>query len=131
VPSGGLDLVRWQGTESTPRRRIRPGVFALVNGLWLDGLLSPVECEFRQHGNAWFHGHLTVPTDVHPSVYDDQLNPGAGAWFKTTAVACLERVPGYLELLDRHGIPWERVVSRRPGRIVYEDEQQVVAVPVA
>lgn len=35
----------------------------------------------------------------------------------------------YTQLLDRCRIPWEEVRTSTPGRIVYEDSVQVVAVP--
>ncbi|MGZ4547118.1 MAG: hypothetical protein ACXVXT_17165 [Blastococcus sp.] len=122
-------LIRWRGTTPA-RRQVRPGVFALVNGLHKAGRLTPEEAAFRAHHNAWFDRHLALPTDVDPKVYDPDLNPGAVAWFRATALTCLERVPGYLAILDAHGIPWERVEAHHAGRVVYEDDLQVVAVPV-
>jgi hypothetical protein len=62
-------------------------------------------------------------------VYDPEVNPGAVAWFKTSATHLLDRVPGYLTLLAAHGVRCERLESADPGRIVYEDEHQVVVVP--
>jgi hypothetical protein len=109
---------------------VRPGVFALVNGLHKAGLLTPEEAAFRAHHNAWFDRHLVLPTDADPTVYDRRVNPGAVAWFRASATACLARVPGYLAVLDAHGVPWERVEALSAGRVVYEDELQVVAVPV-
>ena len=53
-------------------------------------------------------------------------------WFKLTATHLLERVPGYLALLDRYGVAWVERRSDAPGRVLYEDEVQiVVAVPAA
>lgn len=57
----------------------------------------------------------------------EQLTPAA--WFKTTSVHLIERVPGYLAILDSHGVRWRRLESDDPGRVVYEDGDQVVVVP--
>jgi hypothetical protein len=57
------------------------------------------------------------------------VNPGAVAWFTSSATHLISPVRGYLALLDRYGVPWERVQSERPGRVVYEDDVQVVAIP--
>jgi hypothetical protein len=57
------------------------------------------------------------------------LNPGATAWFKSTAGEVLDRVAGYLDLLSVHGVACERIESPNPGKVVYEDEHQVVVVP--
>lgn len=51
------------------------------------------------------------------------------AWFKATAGHLIERVDGYLEILAAHEVACERVESTDPGRVVYEDEVQVVVVP--
>ena len=123
-------VVRWRGREPS-RRGLLPGVFALVNGLFSDGLLDDDDVVFRETHNAWYHEHLTVPTDVDPTVYDRALNPGAVAWFTSTATACVARLPGYLAVLDRHRIAWECVRTTDPGLVVYEDELQVVARPRA
>ena len=41
----------------------------------------------------------------------------------------LELTRGYLTLLDRYAIGWAEVRTDHPGRIVYEDPVQVIAVP--
>jgi hypothetical protein len=63
---------------------------------------------------------------VDPAVYQ---RPGAAAWFRHTSPHLIVRVSGYLDILDAHGVPWERLDSDDPGLIVYEDADQVVVVP--
>ncbi|MFD3509640.1 hypothetical protein [Nocardia sp. NPDC058666] len=70
------------------------------------------------------------PSEVDPRVYDRELHPGAASWFKASAVGMIERVAGYLAILDAHGVAWERVESAVPGDVIYEDAQQVVVVPL-
>jgi hypothetical protein len=120
--------IRFQGTTRSPRGHF-PGVFALANGLARDGRLNDEQYRFWRAGNDWYDAHYANPSDVDPTVYDRELHPGAVAWFKATAVHLIERVPGYLELLTAHGVPCERIESADPGRIIYEDEDQVVVVP--
>ncbi|MFD4356412.1 hypothetical protein ACFWPX_27945 [Nocardia sp. NPDC058518] len=62
-------------------------------------------------------------------MYDRELHPGAASWFKSSAVAMIERVGGYLAILDAHGIEWERCESDAPGTVIYDDAQQVVVRP--
>ncbi|MZG03727.1 hypothetical protein GTW62_15855, partial [Streptomyces sp. SID5614] len=45
------------------------------------------------------------------------------------ATHLLDRIPGYLALLAAHGVPCERLESADPGRVVYEDDVQIVVVP--
>jgi hypothetical protein len=37
-------------------------------------------------------------------------------------------IPGYLAILASHNLPCERCESGAPGRVLYEDEHQVVVV---
>lgn len=120
--------VRFQA--ALPNRHGRfPGVFALLNGLSAAGLLSDPEERFRRSGNDWFGAHLVNPYEVDRRVYDRDRHPGAVAWFKSTALPVIDRVSGYLAILDRHEIGWERLDSDDPGVILYDDPQQIVAVP--
>ncbi|MER0428530.1 hypothetical protein ABR748_30565 [Streptomyces microflavus] len=41
----------------------------------------------------------------------------------------LERVPGYLQVLTAHGVECQLLRSADPGRVIYEDDVQVVVVP--
>ncbi|MFD9705067.1 hypothetical protein [Lentzea sp. NPDC059081] len=55
--------------------------------------------------------------------------PGAAAWFRCTSPHLIDRVSGYLAVLDAHGVPWVRLDRDDPGLIVYADAEQVVVVP--
>lgn len=57
------------------------------------------------------------------------LNPTATCWFKESAQNLLDRVPGYLNLLDRYSPAWAERRSQNPGQILYEDDLQVVVIP--
>ena len=125
---GDLRYVRYQAVEANSRGGFS-GIFGLANGLRRGGRLTDEQEAFMRVGNAWYDAAYTDPSKVDPTVYDRAVNPGAAAWFKVEATHLLDRVPGYLALLDAHGVPWERVESDDPGRIVYEDADQVVVVP--
>ncbi|MEU4416637.1 hypothetical protein [Nocardia salmonicida] len=126
--AAGLSYIRFQAAQPDRHGRY-PGVFGLVNGLWMEGQLSAEEVRFRRSGNDWFSENLTNPSDVDPRVYDRDLHPGAASWFKSSAVSMIERVGGYLAILDAHGIEWERRESDAPGTVIYDDAQQVVVRP--
>lgn len=106
-----------------------PGVFALANGLGRGGHLSPADHDWWQASNARCEAAYTDPSTVDPTCYDQQLNPGAHAWFRADATHLLDLVTGYLELLDRYAVPWEERRTSDPGRVVYADDVQVVVVP--
>ncbi|WP_149179107.1 hypothetical protein [Streptomyces sp. TRM49041] len=122
--------VRFQGTTRSPRGHY-PGVFALANTLAREGRLSRDEYRFWRAANDWYDTNYPNPSDTDPTVYDPDVNPGAVAWFKSTAHHLISRVDGYLTVLAGHGVGCERVETGDPGRIVYEDDVQVVAAPRA
>lgn len=124
-----LSFVRFQAARPDRHGRF-PGVFGLVNGLWAAGHLSAREVRFRRAGNDWFDENLTNPSAVIPDVYDRALYPGAASWFKSSAVSIIERVEGYLAILDAHAVAWQRLDSTAPGEIIYDDAEQVVVVPL-
>lgn len=121
--------VRWQSPTRHPRRDIHVGVFALVNGLRAAGALTPAEEAMCIEGHAWYNAAYPDPSKVHPEVYDRAVNECAAAWFKTTSSHLLDRLPPYLALLDAHFVTYEVLHSDDPGRIIYEDPDQIVVVP--
>src|SRR5699024_7913834 len=121
-------LIRFQ--SAVPNRHGRfPGVFAIANGLARDGLLSQADSRWHRSANDAGNAAYTDPSTVQLDCYDATVNPGARAWFKDTALDLLQQTYDYLDLLDRYGVGWVELRTRTPGRIVYEDEVQVVAVP--
>ncbi len=76
--------VRFQGTVPRARGNF-PGVFGLVNSLAREGRLTAAQERFRRTHNDWYDAAYTDPSTVDPTVYDERVNPGAAAWFKTTA----------------------------------------------
>ena len=123
-----MTFVRYQSPVPDRRGR-RIGVFGLVNMLGNRGFLTAAEEDFRRTTNAWYDATYTNPSTIDPTVYD--ANPLAAAWFRSTAVELFEPIPRYLAILAAHNLPCERYTSDDPGRVVYEDEHQVVVVPHA
>jgi hypothetical protein len=50
-------------------------------------------------------------------------------WFKDEADDYVRRMREYAYLLDAHGIQVRRIVTDKPGYVLYEDPCQVAAVP--
>jgi hypothetical protein len=120
--------VRFQAVVPNERGHFT-GVFGLINNLGRSGRLGPDEERFRRINNDWYNAAYIDPSTVDPSVYDPAVNPGATAWFKSTATHLLERVDGYLKVLASHGVECEMLRSTAPGHVIYEDDVQVVVVP--
>ncbi|GAA2293026.1 hypothetical protein [Streptomyces violaceusniger] len=120
--------VRFQSPVRNERGHFS-GVFGLVNGLARSGKLSAEQERFRRANNDWYNAAYPDPSTVDPTVYDHALHPGAAAWFKSTSRELITRVDGYLEILTAHGIECRMIRSSNPGRVVYEDEYQIIVVP--
>jgi hypothetical protein len=107
------------------RPGVRLGIFAAVNTLARRGLLDAEQERFRAETNRWYDANMPLPTDTDPTLYSDE-RPLVAAWFKATSEVHLARIPGYLAILDAHGIEWAELRTSEPGPIVYEDHYQVV-----
>lgn len=81
--------------------------------------------------NDYTNSLYADPEVASPGAHDIGLNPGARSCFKHTyRPALVETTRHYLDLLDRYEVPWLELRTDHPGRIVYEDADQVVAVPL-
>ncbi|QHY96671.1 hypothetical protein SSPS47_16305 [Streptomyces sp. S4.7] len=126
-----LHYIRFQSPTRSPRGHF-PGVFALANGLARGGRLTPEQWSSWRTNNDWYDAAYPDPAKADPTVYDHDVNPGATAWFKSTADELLARVPAYLDLLAAHDVACVRLTSPvAPGRVVYEDGSQIVVVPAS
>ncbi|MET9540759.1 hypothetical protein ABZY16_25115 [Streptomyces sp. NPDC006553] len=123
-------FIRFQGVVRHPRGHF-PGVFMLANELAAQGKLTEDQYRFWRSNNDWYDANYTNPTSVDPVVYDPLVHPGAVAWFKASAQHLIDRVDGYLALLAAHGVECHRLESPNPGRVIYEDEYQVVVMAEA
>lgn len=116
--------------SSVPNRRGSfPGIFAMTNGLRDAGLLTPADEEWVRWENAHGEAAYTDPSTVVADCYSPRTNPGARSWFKGEAYELLAMARRYAALLDRYEVPWVELRTTRPGRLVFEDAMQVVAVP--
>jgi hypothetical protein len=123
-----VTYIRYESVVPTARGT-HPGIFALANGLARDGRLSPADRAWWRAANDWYEAAYTDPGTVDPTLFDRSVHPVVTCWFKDTAGHLLARVPGYLALLDRYGVAWRERRSDRPGRVLYEDDVQVLVAP--
>ena len=98
------------------------GVFTALYGLADEHLLSDYEMSWFVEQETWFTKHLKRPQDL-----KDQ--PTAIAWFKDTATEHISRMRALCALLEHKDMAIAFFQTLKPGRIVYEDEHQVAAIP--
>ena len=121
-------FVRFEGTVPNGHGH-HPGVFALANGLARHGILNDTDAVWLRAANDYGERTYPDPSRLDAGVFDRTINPGAKSYFRDDATDLIGMVGDYLHVLDRYGISWREIRTRHPGRIVYEDLVQVVAVP--
>jgi hypothetical protein len=76
----------------------------------------------------WFDRNLEKPTRL--SKGTSKLNADVSlSWFKDTAKVHIKRIHDLIEIAEQYDIIIDRIASKNPGYIVFEDEYQVSAVP--
>jgi len=124
-PSSGR-FIRFEGPHpADPGRKV--GIFALANGLGASGSLAASDLTWWRAANDFGNAAYIDPETAVPGVYSS--NPTAKAWFKTSAAHLVSYSSSYLVLLKRYDIECGFRYTDEPGRIVYEDAVQVIAVP--
>lgn len=79
---------------------------------------------------SWFNHNLDNPTCFdRPALGNVGLQ--AQSWFKYKISAHLEKSLSVVKLLRKHGVSVNVKLTGNPGKIIYEDELQVVALPVS
>lgn len=85
------------------------------------GRLAPYHQASLENAYAWLNAHLPVP----PFSRSD-WGPEAVSWFKDTAGPPIEKMWEIVAILREHGIAVRLLRSRNPGKIIYEDDFQIV-----
>jgi hypothetical protein len=108
------------------------------NAAWLTGVITEArvlrdmeelydhESELLENAFDWFNRYLPCPP------FEKNLRAGtwsrdAVAWFRAEAGGPIRRIWDIVAILREHGVPVRMITTERPGKIVYEDEYQVVA----
>ena len=103
------------------------GLFAALNELQESELL-PYEEEALNNLKKWFKKNLVAP-HVLASESNYYNEPMAISWFKSTSKIHIEKMREYTQILESHGFYVTQLVTKLPGKILYEDEYQIAAIP--
>ena len=119
-------FIRFVSGEIDEDSRVSAGLFCAALELrWEDGL-PQYEIDLLSELRDWFDVHLESPTEHLPR---DVSYERAVCWFKPTAREHLARAWQLVTILERNDVLIWTIRSRTTGRIYYEDEAQVFAVP--
>ena len=108
------------------------------NAAWLTGVITEArllrdrgelhayESELLEAIFDWFNEHLPCPP-FQKKLRSGEWTPDAVAWFRAEAKGPVGRMWDIVAILREHGVTARLVTTGRPGKIVYEDEFQIVA----
>src|SRR5262245_45237011 len=77
---------------------------------------------------VWFRDNLRVPNRF-KGLKRRQAKKKAICWFKDSSIGCIAITRLMAQTLEKNGIATAKIVTRKPGYIVYEDSHQVAAIP--
>lgn len=101
------------------------GLFAAMGELEEQNLLYQWELEIKKDIYAWFNANLKVPSVLSGHYSKVQ----AISWFKDSATEHIESMRRYSQILEAHNYQIQQLVTERPGKILYEDDYQIAAIP--
>jgi hypothetical protein len=120
--------IRFIVQESDKKSGREMGLFSAGGILRDEGKLYDYEVKLRKQIMQWFSNNLKVP-DVQASQSNHYTKPLAISWFKSSAKSHISKMREYAEILNSHDVHVKQIVTERPGKIVYEDEFQIAAIP--
>jgi hypothetical protein len=102
------------------------GLFCAVTQLQEHCYVPKYELEAVDEVVSWFNKHMASPFDYLPELprYEHAV-----CWFKSSAHECLAKARELVTILERNDILIWTIKSHRVGRLFYEDESQVFALP--
>ena len=108
------------GSDGEHHRELT-GIVTEARFLRDEGRLSAEEDSRLEEAYDWLNEHLPVPPFSTQSWPRDVV-----AWFRDDAQEAIRRMWDLVALLEDHGRPVRLLRSKNPGRVLYEDDFQVV-----
>lgn len=121
--------LRFTAQFINPYGELETGIFMALKYLRDDHSLTKDEdIKKLKELSGWFNQNLEKPARF--SKGTSKLNANVSlSWFKDSAKEHINRIQYLIEIAERYDILIERIASKNPGYIVFEDEYQVSAVP--
>ena len=119
----GIMFIRFVVGTDGENHRWLTGIITEARLLRDDGALEAYEAEWLEATYAWLNQNLPCPPFSSSGWCRDAVS-----WFKDDAGDAIGRMWGIVSLLREHGLPVRLLRSRNPGKILYEDDYQVVVV---
>ncbi len=104
------------------------GIFHAIRYLREDGELSDYELSIANQLMGWFADNLESPLDW---LNKQRLKKSDVyiSWFKDSANMWISKARELARLLESKDILVEQLTTNMPGKIIYEDDVQIFALP--
>ena len=119
-------FIRFVCGEIDEASGVAGGLFCAVTQLKDDHYMPKYELEAVDEIVLWFERNLVSPFEYLPDVARYHY---AICWFKPTACEHLAKAWELVTILERNDILIWTIKSHRAGRVYYEDEVQIFALP--
>ncbi len=113
---------RLQATVIDSEARIKLGVFQAAYDLSRGNRIDDDDKTSLDKILVWFERNLILPDRA-------KLVSGAIFWYKSASRAMTQKTWELGVILKRYDAVVEFIRTRKPGYIVYEDDQQIAAIP--
>ena len=121
-------FIRFEVEEAHEDSLQPTGIFQVLPKLEDSGTLARREARELHDMQLWFARHLPVPSRWSRSRRANAA-PRAICWFRREALASFPHLDRLICVIAKHGFPVRRVLTNRPGYVVYEDDFQIAAEP--
>lgn len=116
-------FIRFVAGHAGDDHRALTGIFAEARILRDDGAFVPHELAQLEETFDWFNRELPCPPFA-----SERWPREAASWFKDGAQTAIARMWTIVHLLDEHDVPTRVLRSKSPGKVLYEDDWQVVVL---
>ncbi|WP_062269677.1 hypothetical protein [Endozoicomonas arenosclerae] len=101
------------------------GILGAAFKLKKDGRVPPPLKDSFELSLSWFQTAFLTP-----DIFDQTSCREGICWFKDTQTDLINKVRELIPTIERCGLKVSEQKSRDPGKVIYEDDHQVVAIPI-
>lgn len=114
-------FIRFVVGADDENHRSLTGVIAEARILRDDDKLTPYEEEWLEDIYDWFNSNLP-----NPPFSTGKFSRDAVAWFRAGSSEFITRMWDIVAIIESHDVPVRLLKSQNPGKVVYEDEYQIL-----
>ena len=120
--------IRFVINEHHPESNQKTGIFHAVRYMRDDGELTEEEFNIADELMGWFSDNMKSPIE-YLNKQKSKKSEVYISWFKDSAREHIKKARELSEVIKNKNVSIEFLRTRKPGKIVYEEEEQIFAKP--